>query len=109
MDIKEARQAIAEWMTDEYGYDDPAEVSLGKDAQIGIAYCEFEDGAFVTEQWYADLKRKRIYCELNNIRIGKLCYHFDSLEELVESLDFNWLISESDSYIYEHINEFKEA
>ena len=110
MTINEAREAITGWMYDEFCYGEEV-ITLGEDnAKIAIAFSQYEgqgDGAFVNEQWYADLIGKKVYCELND----EVCIiqKFGSLDELVASLDFDYLIGEADSYIREHIDSFKEA
>lgn len=110
MTIAEAREFIKEWILGEYGYEEDI-VDLGEDnTKIAIAFSQYEgqgDDVFVNEQWYADLIGKEVYCELND----EVCIiqKFGSLDELVASLDFDYLIGEADNYIREHIDSFKEA
>lgn len=104
MTINEAREAIKEWSTNEYNVEPDNE----PDDRISIAYCEYEgNGVFVTEQWYANLITKELFCELND----KVCIirTFKSLEDMVFDIDFEWLVGIADSYVEEHIDSFKEA
>lgn len=110
MTINDAREMIQNWMYCEFEYEYET-IGLGEDnTKIAIAFSQYEgqgDGVFVNEQWYADLIGKKVYCELND----EVCIvqKFGSLDELVASLDFDYLIGEADNYIREHIDSFKEA
>lgn len=111
MTIKEAREAILDWILEEYSYDDGDVVELDEDdRKVGIAYCQYEDeedeDIFVDEQWYADLVEKTLFCEIGN----KVCitHKYETLEELIDSIDYEWLIGEADGYVIDHAEYFKE-
>lgn len=107
MTLTEAREYIANWICEEYDQED---ADLGDDnTKIAIAFSEFKehkDDPLVFEQWYANLLDMELYCELND----EVCIiqKFQSLDELVDSLDFDWLIGEADEYVRTHAEYFKE-
>lgn len=111
MTITEAREAILDWMYDEYEYDDEKE--LGEDnTRIPVIFSQYEgqgDDLFVMEQWCLDLESKTLFCELNEERVPALDFECEDLEDLVDSLDFDGLIGEADEYIREHSEEFEEG
>ena len=113
MTIQEAKKAIGEWAANEHGYDFDEVAAQGEpDTAIAIAYSDYEgrdDGLFVTEQWYADCVHLTYWCELNDKRVDALEEKFSSLEYLVSSLDFGWLIGEADEFIEEHRAMFEEV
>lgn len=106
MTLTEAREAITNWLCEEFNDD----IELEEDnTKIAIAFTQYEghgDDLFVNEQWYANLLDKELYCELNDMNC--IIQKFDSLDELVEHLDFDWLIGEADGYVIDHAEYFKE-
>ena len=56
-----------------------------------------------------DLVEKVIYCELDDTRVPDLDERYNSLDSLIDSLDFNRLIGESDYYIEEHLEDFDDS
>ena len=110
MTKEDAKRAITEWMSEEY--DEDVREITDADERIAFAYTEYEgqgDDLFVMEQWRADLNSMTFFCEMNEERVPELDIKFGSFDEMVDSLDFDWLIGEADEYIREHREQFEEV
>lgn len=96
MTITEAREAIKDWMIEEFGL--MCEEDTDGNA---LAYCQYDDGNLcLDEQWYVDLERKQLYCYIGDeVEITKT---YDTFEALVADIDFDSLIGESDGYIHDN-------
>ena len=105
----EAVKAVSKWLEEEYGQPITGDVS-----EECLTYCCYNDGCFVSEEWFVDFDELVVSLRLTSAKTQEVAiiYDFPDYDELIDFIgrhSSDDLIVEADEYIEEHIERFAEV